>query len=434
MSKSRGLVQRTLADSVWPIPLLFVLGGIALALGLIAVDRAGDYQLVSTSVTGGASAVQQILTTTAASLVSLMSIVLSLTLVAVQLAMQQFSPRIVRTLFADRRNQIAVGLFTATFVYTILVLREIDDQKNLVPGVAVLVAYLLTLLSLVALFLFVYYASRSIRVSGIIDRVGDSTHAQLERLEPLEDSDAGEDQHPNLVLAPEAGNVNMLDRAALVALARDAGTVIELVPPLGDFVSRGAPLVRVEATLSADQRKALLRAIEIAPERTHEDDPSFGLRKLVDIAQRAIASSPFDDPTTTVQALHRIQDCMRVLATRKLPDGHCRDDEGNLRFVYRTLDWPGYVRLAFDELRLVGAGSPQVARKLRATLEDLKRVAPEVRQAPLDRQLDLLEEAVRREVEEDPDLEAALAPDGMGIGGGADVVTSANGGAGGSRR
>jgi uncharacterized membrane protein len=38
--------------------------------------------------------------------------------------------------------------------------------------------------------------------------------------------------------------------------------------------------------------------------------------------------------------------------------------------------------------------------------------------------LDLLEEAVRREVEEDPDLEAALAPDGLGIGGGADVVSA----------
>jgi uncharacterized membrane protein len=424
MGEGREVGRPVLGDRVWVIPLLFVLAGIALAFGLIAIDRAGDYKVVSTSVTGSASSVQQILTTTAASLVSLMSIVLSLTLVAVQLAMQQFSPRIVRSLFEDRRNQIAVGIFTATFVYTILVIRQIDDQKNVVPGLAVLVAYLLTLVSLAALFLFVQHAGQSIRVTGIIDRVGDSTHAQLERLEPLEHGDAGESRDGNVVLAPDAGNVNKLDRAALVALARDAGTVIELVPPLGDFVSHGAPLVRVEGSLSAEQREALLAAIEIAQERTHEDDPSFGLRKLVDIAQRAIASSPFDDPTTTVQAIHRIQDCMRVLATRKLPDGRCRDDEGKLRFVYRTLDWPGYVRLAFDELRLVGAGSPQVARKLRATLEDLRRVAPPERQAPLVRQLDLLEDAVRREVDEETDLEAALAPDGLGIGGGSDVVTS----------
>src|SRR3954468_7221796 len=138
MGETRGAGRRLLAGSVWVIPLMFVVAGIGLALGLIAIDRASDYEIVSESVTGSASAVQQILTTTAGSLVSLMSIVLSLTLVAVQLAMQQFSPRIVRSLFEDRRNQIAVGIFTATFVYTILVIREIDDQKNVVPGLAVL--------------------------------------------------------------------------------------------------------------------------------------------------------------------------------------------------------------------------------------------------------------------------------------------------------
>jgi len=104
MEKILELGRRRLADVVWLIPLLFVLAGIALAFGLIAIDRASGYKVVSTSVTGSASSVQQILTTTGTALVTLMSIVLSLTLVAVQLSMQQFSPRVVRSLFGDRRN------------------------------------------------------------------------------------------------------------------------------------------------------------------------------------------------------------------------------------------------------------------------------------------------------------------------------------------
>src|SRR3954466_2365627 len=186
MDKGREAARRILAGSVWVVPLLFVLAGIALAFGLIAIDRAGDYKVVSTSVTGSASAVQQILTTTAASLVSLMSIVLSLTLVAVQLAMQQFSPRVVRSLFEDRRNQLAVGIFVATFAYTILVLRDVDDQNNLVPGLSVLVAYVLMLASIAGLFLFVQHASQSIRVAGLIHLVGDQLHAEIARLEPLD--------------------------------------------------------------------------------------------------------------------------------------------------------------------------------------------------------------------------------------------------------
>jgi hypothetical protein len=79
------------------------------------------------------------------------------------------------------------------------------------------------------------------------------------------------------------------------------------------------------------------------------------------------------------------------------------------RLIVPSIDWDGFVRLAFDEIRLAGAASPQVTRRLRAALEDLKSVAPAVRQAALDRQLEL--------------LDAALVPDEQGIGSGPDVVT-----------
>ena len=95
----------------------------------------------------------------------------------------------------------------------------------------------------------------------------------------------------------------------------------------------------------------------LGPERTHDDDPSYGIRKLVDIAERSIASSPFEDPSTTVMALHRLYDCLRILADRDIPPGRRCDADGQVRLTMRVLDWDGYVRLAFDEIRLAGAGS-----------------------------------------------------------------------------
>ena len=89
----------------------------------------------------------------------------------------------------------------------------------------------------------------------------------------------------------------------------------------------------------------------------------------------------------------------------------------------RTIGWDGYVRLAFDEIRLAGACTPQVARRLRAALEDLKTVASPERQPALDRQLDLLEAAVRREFDEE-DIDAALTPDQQGIGSGPDITAA----------
>ena len=98
------------------------------------------------------------------------------------------------------------------------------------------------------------------------------------------------------------------------------------------------------------------------------------------------------------------------------------DDNGQLRLVIRSLDWDGYVRLAFDEIRLAAGPYPQATRRLQAALQDLNAVAPPDRKPPLERQLRLLEQAVEHELSSQDDILAALTPDGQGIGSGVDVV------------
>jgi len=213
----------------------------------------------------------------------------------------------------------------------------------------------------------------------------------------------------------------MVDYEGLVAAARSAGCVLEMVPMMGDFVPVGAPLFRVHGEPEGLDSEEVLRCVKMGRERTPEGDPGFGFRKLVDIAERSI-SQPFDDPTTTVQAIHRLHDCLRLLAPRPFPSGRRYDEEGELRLVTRTLGWDGYVRLAFDELRLVGAAQPQVARRLKAALEDLKTVTPLERQPALDRQLDLLKELVGQQFDDEQDISASLIADQQGIGSGQDLI------------
>lgn len=74
-------------------------------------------------------------------------------------------------------------------------------------------------------------------------------------------------------------------------------------------------------------------------ERTLDQDVAFGLRMLVDMGAKAIAESPYADPTTTVQVIDRIHDIMRQLATLELPDGVSRDDRGTVRLVVPSMDW-----------------------------------------------------------------------------------------------
>jgi uncharacterized membrane protein len=200
-----------------------------------------------------------------------------------------------------------------------------------------------------------------------------------------------------------------------VALANEADCLLELVPAFGEFVAAGSPLLRVSGGASRLAPGDVTATIVLGLERTLGQDVSYGLRLLVDIAERSLSDSPFLDPTTAVQAIDRLHDCLRHLARRPFPDGSYRDSDGAIRLVVRVMSWEAYVHLAYDEIRQAGAGSPQVARRLRASLQDLLDYAIPERRDILRQQLRLLDLAIADQV---PDHEVAFSrlPDRQGIG------------------
>jgi uncharacterized membrane protein len=137
---------------------------------------------------------------------------------------------------------------------------------------------------------------------------------------------------------------------------------------------------------------------------------------LVDIAERSLSDSPFLDPTTAVQAIDRLHDCLHQLAPRLFPDGCYRDDEGEVRLVTPSMTWEDYVHLAFDEIRMAGARSPQVARRLRAALQDLLTIAPPDRQGVLREHLDLLQSCIDGTIDEEIDRNNSKRGDPSGLG------------------
>ena len=80
------------------------------------------------------------------------------------------------------------------------------------------------------------------------------------------------------------------------------------------------------------------------------------------------------------------------------------------------MSWEAYVHLAFDEIRMAGAGSPQVSRRLKAALEDLRRIATPERTPVIDEQLDLLAAATETAMGDQRDVDSALHVDREGIG------------------
>jgi uncharacterized membrane protein len=411
-------------SSLWFIPVLCVLIGAMLSFTSIAIDEMTNYGVVSSSVTGGPDAALQILSTIAASMVSLAALVLTITMVVVQLAMGQFSPRIVQTFLRDKPSQIAVGLFIATFVHAMLTLREIRGTGT-VPGLSIVVAYVLVVISVVVLVLYIHHIGRSLRVSALIELVGSETRTLLDREYPARTDGAPADG--NVITAPRSGVVTFIEHDGLVAYAADADCTLQLVPPLGAFVPAGAPLFRVDGDRDRVDAEGVVKFIRLGMERTLDQDVAYGLRMLVDMAERSLADSPFLDPTTAVQAIDRLHDCLRQIAQRELPDGRYHDARGRLRLIVPVMDWDAYLHLAFDEIRIAGAGSPQVSRRLNAALQDLETVVSGDRLVAVRHHRELLSDATNAAVTDADELDFALRPDRQGIGVWAGVASLGDG-------
>jgi len=232
-----------------------------------------------------------------------------------------------------------------------------------------------------------------------------SDHAKLGRVQrsvPHDDSSA-------IVIA--------INVKALMAIARRHDVVIECVPRVGDFVSRDEPLFLLRGPGAENVDEDRLRAqVAFGPERTIEQDSTFAFRVIVDIAIKAL-SPAINDPTTAVLAIDQLQRLLRTVGGRNLQDERILDNTGAARVILRTPNWNDFVHLAFSEIRRYGAGSFQVARRLRAMIETLLQVLPEDRQTAVREQQALLDRAVRELYTLPEDLRLALVADSQGMGG-----------------
>jgi uncharacterized membrane protein len=122
--------------------------------------------------------------------------------------------------------------------------------------------------------------------------------------------------------------------------------VVEFRVGVGQVVRQGRAFAAVHgngpATLSPTE---VVDCLATGPERTFDQDPALAIRILVDIALRAL-SPAINDPTSAVQALDAIQECLERLAARNLDVTRIAGIQGHerLRLVLpswqNTSRWP----------------------------------------------------------------------------------------------
>jgi uncharacterized membrane protein len=372
--------------SLFFVPVVGVLISMVGAVVSIWIDRRLDLQgaelpLGATSTVASARAV---LSTVAGATMTFAAIAFSISLLIIQQASSQFSPRVVHTLFRDPFNKRVMGLVMGTFTYCLVVLRSVRSLGEsggdvVIPNLSVAMAVVLGIATIISIAAFLNHSAHSMDVSQILDRVEDEATGHARRQWKVAESDQ---PHPEPIVAPEnpahivrfdrAGWVQQIDTDALLDCLPDDTTAWVLTYP-GRYAIPGAPLCALSAVpedVEATER-AILGTVSTGNTRTMQQDISFGLRQMADVGLKAL-STGINDPTTAQDSIFHSAAVLAELLRRDPPPRELTDDGDRRVVLVEQHNGDHLVRLAFGELRRAAATQPAVCIYLLEALHLLR--------------------------------------------------------------
>jgi uncharacterized membrane protein len=385
-----------LRTTLWFVPTVLIVIGIVVFLITFKIDVAAHFhqiQLPTWLRSGNSQAPgREVLIAIAAAIITVVGVVFSITILALTLASQQFGPRMMRNFVRDVGNQVTLGVFVATFVYSVLALGSITvyPHGNFVPHLSITVAEALLLVDLAVLIYFINHIAASIQLPEVIAGIARDLDSAIDTEFPIVNLAASREANASarfsqseesaellaaiedrggVVLASKSGYLQFVGYAQLAKIAKLLDAVIRLEYRPGHFIVAGRPVAKVFPQGAAKQvEKALAKAHVTGPHRTLMQDPVFAIDQLVEIAIRAL-SPAVNDTFTALTCLDWISSGLSRISGRDFSERVYRDDEGRIRLIGADWSYQKMVNRSFDKIRQAARGMPAVIIRVLDSLD-----------------------------------------------------------------
>ncbi len=385
-----------LRSSYWFLPSIMTLVAAALSFLTVHLDTQINAKWARTAGwiwAGGPEGARNVLATIAGSTITVAGVVFSITIVALTLASSQFGPRLLRNFMNDRSTQVVLGVFVATFLYSLLVLRTIrgTDATSFVPFLSVTCGLLFAVASVGFLIFFIHHVPTSILAENLIGRVASELQARIDILYPDPISDAPREGKADVALqlprnfetearaipSEKSGFIQAIDNERLIELATREGMIIRLCRRPGDFAAEGAALAAAwPAEKIDDHRFAQINSCYFFGwHRTPVQDIEYAIDQLVEVAVRAL-SPGINDPFTAMSCLEWLGVALIQVGKRQIPSACHYDKESHLRLISDVTDYAGIAAAALNQIRQYGCDSVAVVTRM---LDVIARVAAELK-------------------------------------------------------
>lgn len=354
-----------------------------------------------------------LLSTVATAVASIAGVTFSITIVALSLAANQYTSRVLRNFMRDRSNQVVLGGLVSIFIYCLIVLRTVQGEDSqgdtFIPAVAVVVAILLGFAGMGLFIFFIHHVAMAIQVTSILKSVTTETLCAFRNLFPEDIGDEQEeitgtdaelkllrDRRWEAIAASETGYIQTLDSESLMKFAAKHRVIVKVERHIGEYVIAGTSLFSTSGAgpMSPAQVKKLNKLVTVAAYRTLEQDPEYGVRLIVDIALKALSPS-VNDPTTAGNCVDALSAVLHCLTHRRIPSPF-RYGQGELRVIAFGPQFESIVDRMFHEIRQnIGqsvaivirlfnaieraAQHPMIAARKRVLLKHVRLIAEQAR-------------------------------------------------------
>jgi uncharacterized membrane protein len=370
-----------------------------------------------------------VLSSIASGMITLSGLVFSLAFVVVQFGSAAYSPRITRLFAHSHELYHSLGIFTGTFLYSLMALRTIGMEGFEVPGALTVWVAFVWLLASVAILARLIRVFTTLTVTNILKALGEAGRRSIGRVYGAHAPGKGVGRAPphdggavqRIIYHGEPAYVRGYDTESLVALARETDTVIYLPHAVGSPLDDGTAIAVIKGTNPSIRESRMYNKIFVGRERAFRNDPKYVFRLLVDTAIRAL-SPAVNDPTTAVQALDYIESLLCRLGNIDLDIGQVRGADGTVRLIYKTPRWEDFLQLGLCEIMQYGAQSVQVERRLEALFDFLRQTVPADRAAAVERFREQRRSIAAGSFKETTFRQWADIPDREGIGSGPDAL------------
>lgn len=415
-------VREYVNGSLWVLPGAAAISALALGLAVSRIELAPESPWAPLAFEGTAEDARSLLITITSTVVTVMAVVLGLTVVALQLASTQFSPRLLRNFLRDRLTQLVLSAFMGTFVYSIAGLYTVGVSEGTrveeYPRLAVTGAMVLLGLSLAMVVLFADHLAHSIQVDAVTGAVQRNV---LRAIEHLPGRFEGEPIQPPPwavpLLSRHSGYIQSAHPRQLVSPAVRADVCIALTQRVGQHVVAGYPLALAWRPTPEDSppdvrplERAVNDATQIGFERTLRQDAAFGMRQLVDVACKTL-SSAINDPYTTVQSIDHLSVVFAALAGRPLGDELATDENGTVRAIVPGRRFADYLPGMCGLVRRYGSAEPSVVVAMLNLLEKCASAIGNdaVRMAAIEKEVALIVDDARHRIVQPDDFRPVQA-------------------------